>query len=221
MMKCLHCLVEFHDNEKIAALGDDADKSWAISSYRCPSCKRLNLFLVNAEKTGHNQFGEGFIRDRLSTIPIRPRGSSRLPCPIEVPHSLADDYTEACTVLPDSPKASAALSRRCLQNLLRQAANVKPGNLDNEIQQVIDSGRLPTHLAQVIDAVRQIGNFAAHPLKSQSTGEIIPVEPEEAEWNLDVLEAMFDFYFVQPAMVAKKRAALDAKLQDAGKKPMK
>jgi len=58
-------------------------------------------------------------------------------------------------------------------------------------------------------------------MKSQGTGQIVPVEPAEAEWNLDVLEALFDFYYVQPAVVAKKRAALDAKLKDAGKKPMK
>jgi hypothetical protein len=79
----------------------------------------------------------------------------------------------------------------------------------------------PSHLAEAIDAVRNIGNFAAHPLKSQSTGEILPVEPEEAEWNLDVLESLFDFYFVQPAILAKKCDALNIKLSDAGKKPMK
>jgi hypothetical protein len=43
----------------------------------------------------------------------------------------------------------------------------------------------------------------------------------EAEWNLDVLEALFDFYFVLPAVVKKKRAALDQKLKEAGKEPMK
>jgi hypothetical protein len=47
------------------------------------------------------------------------------------------------------------------------------------------------------------------------------VEPGEAEWNLDVLEALFDFYFVQPELLKKKRAALDAKLAEAGKPKMK
>jgi hypothetical protein len=213
--------VSFHDKEKIIIVGADADKGWAISSYECPSCKRLNLFLVNAEEVGHMQYAGAFTKERISTTAIRPKGSIRPPCPPEVPRSLSDDYTEACIVLPDSAKASAALSRRCLQNLLREAAKVKPSNLDNEIQQVIESGHLPSHLSQVIDAVRQIGNFAAHPLKSQSTGEILPVEPEEAGWNLDVLEALFDFFYVQPALVTKKRDALNTKLQDAGKKPMK
>lgn len=219
-MKCLHCLVEFHDNQKSTVIGQDADGGWAILQFDCPACKRMNLFLANGTLT---QSGPGYrqMSKVVNTSPIRPRGSSRQPCPPEVPASLAEDYVEACIVLPDSPKASAALSRRCLQNLLRQAAKVKPGDLFDEIQQVVSSGQLPTHLMQIIDAVRQIGNFAAHPAKSQSTGEIVPVEPHEAEWNLDVLEALFDFYYVQPAVVAKKRAALNAKLQDAGKKPMK
>jgi len=47
------------------------------------------------------------------------------------------------------------------------------------------------------------------------------VEPEEAEWNLDVLESLFDFYFVQPSRLQQKREKLDRKLQDAGKPPMK
>jgi hypothetical protein len=68
--------------------------------------------------------------------------------------------------------------------------------------------------------VRQIGNFAAHPIKSTSTGEIVDVEEGEAEWNLDVLESLFDFYFVQPAIAAKRKADLNKKLKDAGKPPI-
>jgi len=222
-MKCLHCLVEFHDERKIMNIDKDADNGWAIFRYDCPACKRMNLYLVNAEWVFIQHVGGWQVHaDKIiSEIPIRPRGANRPPCPPEVPAYIAEDYNEACLVFPSSSKASAALSRRCLQNLLRDAAKVKHGNLADEIQEVIDSGKLPSHLIQVIDAIRQIGNFAAHPTKSQNTGEILPVEPQEAEWNLDVLEAFFDFYYVQPAIVAKKRTALNTKLQEAGKLPMK
>lgn len=152
---------------------------------------------------------------------VRPKGTSRPPCPPEVLQNLATDYGEACIVLADSAKAAAALGRRCLQNLLRSAGNVKPGNLADEIQQVLDSGKLPSDLQESIDAVRNIGNFAAHPLKSQQSGLILDVELGEAEWTLDVLEELFDFYFVRPAMIQKKKAQLNQKLTDAGKPPMK
>jgi hypothetical protein len=124
-------------------------------------------------------------------------------------------------VLADSPKASAALSRRCLQNILRDHAKVKHQDLSKEIDEVLASKQLPSHLANDIDAVRNYGNFAAHPIKSTKTGEIVEVEPGEAEWNLDVLEGLFDFYFVGPAESKKKREALEKKLADAGKPALK
>jgi hypothetical protein len=152
---------------------------------------------------------------------VRPKGANRPPPPIEVPKEYSEDYKESCLVLPDSPKASAALSRRCLQHLLRGESKVKHQDLFSEIQEVINGGTLPSHIADGLDAVRNIGNFAAHPIKSQSSGEVVPVEPGEAEWNLDVLEALFDFYFVAPAKTKARKVALNKKLTDAGKPPVK
>jgi hypothetical protein len=131
------------------------------------------------------------------------------------------DYREACLVLPDSEKASAALSRRCLQHLMRENAGIKKDDLAREIQQVLDSKQLPTHVADDLDAIRNIGNFAAHPLKAKNTGEIVDVEPHEAEWLLNLLEQLFDFYFVQPARAKARRDALNTKLTGMGKPPMK
>jgi hypothetical protein len=218
-MKCLHCLVEFHPNQIVHEIGEDVDNSWGIFQYDCPACHRMNLFLINGI---YEVLGGKWQYVRIdSTVPVHPKGSNRPPCPPEVPSYIAEDFKEACLVFPDSPKASAALSRRCLQYLLRDAAKVKHGDLANEIQKVIDSKQLPSHLIDVIDAIRNIGNFAAHPMKSKNSGEILPVEPHEAEWNLDVLEALFDFYYVQPSVIAKKKASLNDKLKEAGKQPMK
>lgn len=57
-------------------------------------------------------------------------------------------------------------------------------------------------------------------MKSTSTGVVVDVEPGEAEWNLDVVEALMDIYYEQPAVIAAKRAALNVKLADAGKPPV-
>jgi hypothetical protein len=150
---------------------------------------------------------------------VRPKAPARAPLPSEVPDTFAADYREACLVLADSAKASAALSRRCLQNLLREHLKVKPGSLSDEIDQMLPN--LPTDLADAVDAIRNYGNFAAHPMKSTNSGEILDVEPGEAEWSLDVLEGLFEFCFVRPAMLKKKRDALNQKLGEAGKPPMK
>jgi len=102
----------------------------------------------------------------------------------------------------------------------RESKNNKK-DLFDQIQEVIDSKKLPSYLSKDLDAVRNIGNFGAHPIKSKATGEIIEVEPGEAEWNLNILEQLFDFYFVQPEISRKKRESLNKKLEDAGKPQMK
>ena len=80
---------------------------------------------------------------------------------------------------------------------------------------------MPTGLANAVDAIRQIGLFAVHPIKSKSTGEVVDVEEGEAEWLLDVIEELFDFYFVRPAELERKRSALNEKLRKAGKPELK
>jgi hypothetical protein len=206
-MKCPHCLVEFHADVQWGYLGEDADGKLLVELYSCPNpvCHRIIVYLVSGVPTYGADRRLNGVTEVTKRILVYPKGSNRPPVPPQVPQNFADDYIEACVVLPDSPKASAALSRRCLQSVLRDVAKVTPGNLANEIQQVIDSMNLPSHLTEALDMVREVGNFAAHPTKSQKTGEIIPVEPQEAEWNLDVLEALFDFYFVQPDILKKKR----------------
>ena len=158
-----------------------------------------------------------FFENPRDEVLIRPKASNRSPVPAQVPEEFSEDYREACLVLADSPKASAALSRRCLQHILRERAGVRHGNLYNEIQEVLSSNSLPSDIAESIDLIRNIGNFAAHPTKSESSGEIVPVEPGEAEWCLDVIEMLYDFYFVRPDTNKKKREAINRKLADAGR----
>jgi hypothetical protein len=152
---------------------------------------------------------------------VYPKAASRKSLSSDVPDHFAKDYKEACLVLSDSAKASAALSRRCLQNILRECAGVKRSDLSKEIDEVLAAKSLPSYLADGIDAIRAIGIFAAHPVKSSSTGELVEVEPGEAEWLLDLLEGLFDFYFVQPAVLKRKRDEVNKKLTDVGKPPMK
>jgi len=222
-MKCPHCLVEINPDYQEHFLGKDIEGDWSVFKMTCPN-ERCKKFIIRIAK-GTQRSGSHSMLPNIEKIKedrfIRPITSSRPPVPSEVDVMFSSDYNEACLVLGFSSKASAALSRRCLQNLLREKAGVKKGDLAKEIQEVIDSKSLPTYLAENIDAIRNIGNFAAHPQKSTATGEIIEVEPGEAEWLLDVLEMLFDFYFVQPALAKAKRDALNLKLQEAGKPAMK
>lgn len=213
-MKCPHCLENFFENWREEEINSDKEGTWRIKYCKCPSCKKL---IIKLEVL---RFGGGEYLSCQEYL-VRPKTISRAPLPPEIPEKFSNDYKEACLIITDSPKASAALSRRCLQNLLREKAKATKKDLSCQIQEVVDSKKLPSYLSEDLDAVRNIGNFAAHPIKSKGTGEIIEVEPGEAEWNLNILEQLFDFYFVQPEISRKKRENLNKKLNDAGKPQMK
>jgi len=232
-MKCPYCFENFHVKwyypiffkPNTNWLKEEDDYLGMRFCY-CPSCNKI-IIQIGKLITGYQNPWENPISNPSSNpgmytwILFKPKTISRAPLPPEILPKFADDYKEACLVIADSPKASAALSRRCLQNLLREKAKTTKKDLSDQIQEVIDSKKLPSYLSEDLDAVRNIGNFGAHPIKSKGTGEIIEVEPGEAEWNLDILEQLFDFYFVQPEISRKKRENLNQKLKDAGKPQMK
>lgn len=151
---------------------------------------------------------------------VWPRGATRGPIPQEVPAEIALDYREATEVLAISPKASAALARRCLQNVLRQNG-IRERDLAKEIDTFLARPDIPGDLKDTIDAIRNFGNFSAHPITDVTTLQIIDVEEHEAEWCLDILDALFEHFYVRPAKAAALKAALNAKLANAGKPPAK
>lgn len=177
----------------------------------CPNCRHL---VVTLEELSPSFQGSGLIYEHT----VWPLTSGRAPAPVEVPPAIADDYNEAALVFLFSQKASAALSRRCMQSVLLDKANVKAKDLSSQIAEVL--GVLPPHIAENLDMVRQVGDFSGHPQKAKEPGVVVAVEPGEAEWNLDVVEALFDYYYVRPAVEAGKRARLSAKLTQAGKPPL-
>jgi hypothetical protein len=111
-------------------------------------------------------------------------GANRGPVPTDIPDNVSLDYIEACNVLPISAKASAALSRRCLQTMLH-AAGYKAKDLSKEIDLLLNETdtrkALPHKLRETVDAIRNFGNFSAHPIDDKTTLQVIKVEPHEAE----------------------------------------
>jgi hypothetical protein len=180
----------------------------AIRFLECPNCLHL-IVIAKVSLSG---------AQKESIRYVWPYSTLRV-VPPEVPENVKTDYVEAAEALQISPKASAALSRRCLQRVLTEAGGAKSKDLSDQIDEVLPS--LSSHLAKSVDSIRAVGNFAVHPIKSKSSGEIVDVGVGEAEWNLDVLDGLFDFYYVQPEKIRQKRAALDKKLKDAGKLPLK
>jgi hypothetical protein len=191
---------------------------WQAISWICPGCDSITVDLrrVKVEPSGAAMAG-GLPMPTQTQKQYRmwPRSSRK--APPEVPRDLARDYEEAAATLDAGPRASAAMGRRCLQQILRDHHQATGGTLEREINSVTT---LPTQVCDSLHALRQIGNFAAHPVKDTSTGDIVDVEAGEAEWTLEVLEQLFDVTFVVPARTQARKAALNQKLQAAGKPPV-
>jgi hypothetical protein len=228
-MKCPYCVKEIHVEDYGNWVFEydkplSGDKTgYEIAYTFCPACSELiivmreGLYVADKDVNGNSE--HEMLTETCNEQLLYPKGYCR-PVEEEVPVKYAKDYREAAAILSISPKASAAMSRRLLQTLLRDECKVKISDLAKEIQEFIERPGIPSYLVDAIDAVRNVGNFAAHPLKNTNTGEIIDVENGEAEWLLEVLEAMFDYLFVQPQKLKKRKDKLNKKLKDIGKPPM-
>lgn len=197
------------------------ETGWKYRIEQCPECNNLIIQCcctdahVGSEEGGFTPF---------EWVTIYPVSGNRGPVPPEVPAHIGGDYVEACRVLPFSPKASAALSRRCLQTILHEHG-YKARDLAKEINLLLNEADpkkgIPEWLRLTVDAIRNFGNFSAHPVTDLTTLQIIEVDPEEAEWCFKTVEEMFQHFYVHPEQAKARKAALDAKLLGAGKAPSK
>ncbi len=112
--------------------------------------------------------------------------------PEYIPEVIRRDYKEACLISSLSPKASATLSRRCLQGIIRDFWKVKPDNLIKEIEQI--KNQVDSQTFEAIDAVRKIGNIGAHMEKDINV--IIDVDENEAELLINLLDILLQNWYI-------------------------
>ncbi|MFA6944261.1 MAG: DUF4145 domain-containing protein [Pedobacter sp.] len=116
-----------------------------------------------------------------------------------VPSAIIEDYEESCKIKEDSPKASATLSRRALQGMIRDFWGVKKPQdykglwtLKNEIEAIKDL--VDPDVWAAIDAVREVGNIGAH--MELDVNVIIDVEPEEATKLIGLIELLIEEWYI-------------------------
>jgi Domain of unknown function (DUF4145) len=126
------------------------------------------------------------------------------------------DYMEASLILDDSPRMSSVLSRRILQDLLEQFAGRTEYKLEDRIDNFIADTKYPSNIKENLHHLRDIANFAAHKKTDKATGEIIEVDRDEADWTLEVVDGLFDYFIVGPERDKQRRANWDAKRGQTG-----
>ena len=122
---------------------------------------------------------------------MRPQSAART-FPSYIPAPILQDYSEACAIRDLSPKASATLSRRCLQGIIRDFWGVSKSRLVDEIEEIKD--RTDALTWQAIDAVRGVGNIGAH--MERDINLVVDVEPHEAALLIGLLEVLLKDWYV-------------------------
>lgn len=129
--------------------------------------------------------------DPIADWKLRPKSSSKA-FPAYIPKPILDDYDEACLIVNESPKASATLSRRCLQGMIRDFWNITKPRLVDEIEAL--NGQIDTTTWDAIDAVRGVGNIGAHMEKDINL--IVEVDPDEAKLLIGLIEFLLKDWYV-------------------------
>ena len=178
--------------------GKDGDLNYGIVYIVCPNpdCHEYTLRItfskrVWQEGTG-GQRGKYVDGDEVMSFQLRPKGRAK-PFPDYIPATLRQDYTEACLIEQDSPKASATLSRRCLQGIIRQYYHLTKQTLNDEIQALKD--KLTPDLWEAVDKIRVIGNVGAHTDKDVTI--MVDVPPESARALIGLIELLFDETYIK------------------------
>ncbi len=98
-----------------------------------------------------------------------PKLTSPLPH-IDLPETCSLDFQEARSVLPVSPRASAALLRLCIQKLCKELGGVG-NNINEDIAKLVKNG-LDQRIQKALDVVRVTGNNAVHPGSMDLTDDV-------------------------------------------------
>jgi len=200
---CPYCnrdttITESNISDSIHIINNDTSlgKDLAIitKTITCPntSCKELvvTAHLKKTQQSPHSYrlFPSG---TPLLEWSLRPNSAAK-PLPGYIPAPIKQDYEEACKILSGSAKASATLSRRCLQGMIRDFWNIKKSRLIDEIKE------LKEHVDPItwgsIDAIRKIGNIGAH--MEQDINLIIDVEPQEAQVLIELIEMLIKDWYI-------------------------
>ena len=158
-----------------------------------PDCREFSVVaLIN--QASIDSFGRPFTPDKSKELHfwnLKPQSKAK-PLPSYIPAAIIEDYNESCLIKDLSPKASAALSRRCLQGMLRDFWGVKEKNLYQEIDAIKD--KIDSDVWEAIDSVRKLGNIGAHMEKDINL--IIEIDPSEADLLIQLIEDLIIEWYV-------------------------
>jgi hypothetical protein len=166
---------------------------WQAISCPNPQCREYTFAVQICNYGGVQQGGAIHYvpKDQRHSWQLIPAAQMKI-LPGYVPDPIVADYKEACMIAELSPKASATLSRRCLQGMIRDFWGVRKNRLIDEINAIQD--KVDDLAWNAIDSLRKLGNIGAHMEKDINV--IVDVDPDEAKLLINLIETLVDDWYV-------------------------
>lgn len=207
-MICPHCGIGFSPTWTAVAYripvdeDDDSElgEGYHVQTCFCTECKEIIVMLQYGHEYIYSIHGS-YLNKIDKTIMIHPKFQKAKRAHEYVPKIYADLFLEASQVNNISPRASATLSRYLLQMLLHEEYEIKKRNLEDEINE-LEKKDVPSTLIKLLQIMRKVANFGAHPKKSTNSNEILAVEQGESDIMLELINELFDHMFVKPKQQA-------------------
>lgn len=180
-----------------------------------PECEEISLGLAIGDEDHSSLHPKINGQARHSWLLI-PDSMAKI-YPDYIPAPLRQDYTEACLIVQKSPKASATLSRRCLQGMIRDFWKVEgKKSLYQEIEDIKEKIEYETW--EAIDSLRRLGNIGAH--MERDINIIVDVDEDEASLLIQLIETLFDEWYVRRHVREQRMAKIKmvAAEKDAARK---
>jgi hypothetical protein len=160
--------------------GEKGERAIIVTFYKCPTCNEISVIVTGCSEE---------ISDLR--VDIYPRFQCQR-YPSYIPAAIRADYEEAFAIMNLSPKASATLSRRCLQGMIRDFWSIEEGNLFAAISEL--RGKIPDDLWRSIDSLRRLGNIGAHMEKDINL--IVEIDPDEARKLVSLIELLMNEWYI-------------------------
>ena len=191
--KCPYCKEIIHANDNTSKTfavsfdelfyGSTVEANWAMLTVRkCSNdaCLRHSLHIAGTRKGDFSGLDMSWPPNSFNQYPAF------------VPEQIRQDYQEACAIRVLSPKASATMSRRCLQGMIRDFHGISKESLHQEITAL--TGKVDDEVIKALLSAKSIANIGAHP--EQDINLILDIDPGEAETLTALVELLIDEWYV-------------------------
>ena len=176
-------------------------------SFRCPVCKAFKQWIVYEPYLGNARGEREKHYFRVTSAPSE--GLEEIDeLPVDPP-SLRTAYRQAIRAMDANANiAAAAMFRRALQVITRDLLGAKPGNLANELNEVVgkpfNGGTITSNFADVGYIIKEVGNQGTHP---DEDPDLLEFTTQDAEDLQQIFMEVVRELFIIPA--AKEKAKRD------------